>query len=348
MNLALNPFDRGKKPEVVDVIDSSDYGIGKILALYHALEWDYNHLTKEISGLELAVLRPEQIAEFADEAINILYTAYRDSLNRNWHTFVKEKSSFSPHASEPILKQYANKLAFFLNRLVQDSFNAGYNGFEFDLNKNRTLSWGTDGYKFDFQKLKIDYLFSGLKGTRRRPLEIKVKEVVGELFAFESQRVNYNIDGDVFGSCFGMRSSSCDFFINGDVKGNQCGDGSNFSLYVIAGDVADNLGLGARDSKFLVSGNVHGSLGRASKRSEFYCLGKCGDLSGSLSKGSYFFAKEAGLSLGDEAQWSVFEIDGYVGSFGLSKDCIFRMPKSLGFKKAQKFFDGSSWLEELK
>ncbi len=135
-------------------------------------------------------------------------------------------------------RSYSRRTGAFLSRLVQNSFNAGYNKFHLDV---RQLARGLGR-------------FYDLEG--------------------EEKFIDVTVEGNV-GEYFGARSELAVFNLNGNT-GDWCGDEAHKCVFNIAGNVGDDLGDGVHRSKFTIKGNVGDFCASRAGDSFFYFYGKLG------------------------------------------------------------------------
>ncbi|MBI2669409.1 hypothetical protein HYX14_06220 [Candidatus Woesearchaeota archaeon] len=102
-------------------------------------------------------------------------------------------------------EQYKERTGLFLSRLLQNSYNAGNNGFQVD-----TRSTGA-----------LDNLGVFLEGTKEKPIRLTITGDVGDDCGAYSTNGNYMITGDVGYDC-GRLSINGTYTINGSV-GEWCG-----------------------------------------------------------------------------------------------------------------------------
>lgn len=181
MNLALNPFDRGKKPEVVDKVKiEGTENVKKCLEFYCNYDFDfYEDDVEEVKAFEdgcyqLPVLNPLEIS--------ILQEMCKESIGDS-------DDSFSNYV--------CIHTGRFFTIMLQKSYNAGNNNFR-------------------LQGDHIRDLCTELKGRYDRYLEVEVKGYIGSYFAHGSSYLKCKIDGDVWGT-FGGYTTWCEFDIDGQV-----------------------------------------------------------------------------------------------------------------------------------
>ena len=125
----------------------------------------------------------------------------------------------------------ADKMTFFISRLIQNSYNAGYNDFFL-----QTLDEETN------------YLCRNLQGTKDNPLKVTVTGNGTFHLGGESQHIFLTVYGDAWGLGAGVRDST--FILDGDDLGylgwhsddSMTSDGSLRSTYVLKGKIGPSTG----------------------------------------------------------------------------------------------------------
>jgi hypothetical protein len=122
--------------------------------------------------------------------------------------------------------QLADSASHFINRLLQDSYNAGYSEF--------ILPVG--------DKL-IDALGWKIHGTAERNLNVTVMGNVADLFGWEVKHCNFKINGNV---------------------GDWCGKDAEYCDFTNIGNAGVHYGAGAKNCRFTLYGSFgHGCLENA-------------------------------------------------------------------------------------
>jgi hypothetical protein len=133
-------------------------------------------------------------------------------------------------------KLYHIKTGIFVSELIEQSYLAGYNDFNFDINKK----YGNFGI--------------GIFGKKDRPLKINVNGDLGGGFCSCSRHVVANVNGNL-GSRSAYDSKYFTAEINGDV-GNGLGSLSNNLLLRIKGDVGDCFANRSKNIRAIIEGST--------------------------------------------------------------------------------------------
>jgi len=179
----------------------------------------------------------------------------------------------------------------FLSRLIQASFDAGYNNFELD---TRNIK-------------EINGLCTYLIGPY--PVNVKVNGNVGDAFGTYSENATFVIEGNA-GIGLGMETNNCTFTAK-DVS-SACGRESVDSTFFVK-DTQNGCGHGSKNSSFTIR-NTQGDCGIHSKNSIFNIEGDYGPFLGRKSIGSTFTVNGGlrftcttyGEYCGDQAKGSTF------------------------------------------
>jgi len=123
-------------------------------------------------------------------------------------------------------RNYSWNTGSMVSRLIQNSYNKGYNNFLLNLKND---------YFYTHDNIGIHLL-----GTEATPLFL-------------------TIQGDVEHWC-GEDAKYSSFTLSGDV-GDCCGDGAQYSSYVVKGNAKNCCGLNARNSTFTFNGTVGNLFG---------------------------------------------------------------------------------------
>jgi len=192
-NTELNPFANkaiGKIPDELGEVELDvDKAVERVLEIYQGLNFDINRYEErkereKISELELEILTPGQI--------NLLIQKIMSAI--------------------PIERINAYETGYFFSRLIQDSYNNGYNGFVFNT-----------------QDTQIDGLGYKLQGKGERKLAICFKGDVGEVYGQESKESTITIEGNT-GDYLGYYARQSTFTIGGNV-GHFCGLNSKETIF---------------------------------------------------------------------------------------------------------------------
>lgn len=239
--MSMDPFfgKKGKHPEIEDRLEiGRDPVVDKIFEMHNGMDPD--EAPKYLSKIELDVLNPAQIDLMLQKMLS----------------------------SEKEDKDHVR--GSFLNRLIQDSYNEGYNGF--------ILTTGD---------AKVDCLGWQLKGNSKRKLEVTVKGNLGDWCCYDSEFVSFVVEGGV-GSRYGAHSRSNVLDIRGRT-GNDCGLKSWYSSFNIQGDTGQGCGSESEYSSFEVGGNAGYDYGSLAKYGLFSIEGNLSELwCGSGSQNSTF------------------------------------------------------------
>lgn len=208
MNLALNPFDKGRKPEVVQEIKLEEHVLKKTLESYNTycdMKWRkwINDKTAPYKGgwvlrddhewferqLKLEVLTPSQINDFLQ--------------------YLK-----SVHSVEEVTSE---QTTVFLNRLILDSYNKG----------NRIFRLETKGYPLESLGYHIFYSYQQFnfktlidKALGRRALDIIVDDI-GRGCGNFCKDIGFTVLGDA-GGYMGRDAHRCTFKLFGKVESSDC------------------------------------------------------------------------------------------------------------------------------
>ena len=136
---------------------------------------------------------------------------------------------------EEITSKY--KTGSFFSKLIQNSYDAGYNNFIIN-----TLLEGING------------LGNETKGTKDNPIKIKIFGNTGDSCGISAEYCNFEIHGNV-DQWFGTHARNSDFKIYGNVK-CWCASHARDSNFYIQGDVEDNFGMDAKSCNLEVKGKI--------------------------------------------------------------------------------------------
>lgn len=220
MNLALNPFDRGRKPESVEEVELED-GVEEAMAVYDKF--------------------------MADEAMKV-YNKYVDD-NGNVPTWygMQNRSSWlepwTPHLNPAAINKWLDcalkerpsaYTVFFLNSLINTAMKDGHT--EFFLKPSYTLD--TIGYQ--------------LRDTLNK-VTITIDGDVGAELGYRSSLVTFCVKGNA-GSYCGAHSDCSSFEIEGDVAYN-CGYECQHSRFTF-NNAEEGIAYEALGAWFTVNGKI--------------------------------------------------------------------------------------------
>lgn len=206
--MKVDPFsgrEKGKSPELVDQIEAmSDPLVEHVFEIHGGLDHDASIDDQIIcvSQLKMDVLTPTQIE-------GVLQKIIRSG---------RERYGVSP----------------FLSRLIQDSYDAGHNGFVLTT--------------YDTQ---IEFLGQDLTGSSERKIEVNVKGNVGDFLGDYSAHCVFAVEGSVKNWC-GYHSGHNVFTIEGNA-GNSCGCLSEYSTFIIEGNIGSSCGEDSRYGRYASS-----------------------------------------------------------------------------------------------
>jgi len=273
-NTQINPFANKRKGRIPDELQEVEFGrdkaLERILKVYQQIDSDdeYKKRQRVLSRLKRKILTPSQIDIFLQKII--------------------DKTTF-----EKINSQLTGE---FLSRLIQYSYNKGYNGFVLHA-----------------QDTQIPNLGYELKGRDENRLEVCIKGYGGYHCGQQSKQSIFTIEGDV---------------------GQNCGDNSEQSTFNIEGDAKRECGYQSKQSTFHIGGNVRGRCGNESKEGIFHIKGDAPEWCGSFAENGVFNIKgDVGYSCGIMSKQSTFTIGGNVGyECGyFAQECIFTIEQNVGY-----------------
>jgi len=122
------------------------------------------------------------------------------------NTFLQTTVKYEKH------KNYTDSTGLFISRLIQNSYDHGYNSFTLDTTALKEID--TIGY---------------IKGTPRNPIEITIIGNTGNVCGYRTKYITFNITGNIGHNC-GFESRNSTFNITGNV-GSLCGILSKDSTY---------------------------------------------------------------------------------------------------------------------
>ncbi|MBW3015911.1 hypothetical protein KY330_05810 [Candidatus Woesearchaeota archaeon] len=198
MNLALNPFGKGKKPENIEVIvTESDNKINRTVAMYaHYLSLD-NRCDK-INTIELDILNPDEIKSFVS-TVAALEIPHEGGL-------------------------YPGR---FVNRLLKESMSLGYDKFVLDTRKGHRFSWLCNGFE------GIELVVRGDIGVQLG-YDVKGSNIIvygdcGYCLGVGAENSEFTVTGK--SSNVGIGAKHCTFNLGGEV--NDIAGGSVHSTFIV-------------------------------------------------------------------------------------------------------------------
>lgn len=210
MNLALNPFDKGKRPEVVENVELSSNLAEAVNRFFNNLnDWVAaypNIASTDIFHKNKIVLEPTEI--------NFAFAHLHDKI------------------FEDRMGEYTEFLGFYISRLIRMSYDAGNS--EFFLNTRERY----------YYRNMADKLFA----EPDRELLLKVDGSVTPYFGSYSRHCRFEIKGTA-GHNLAYSSEHCEFYVTGDV-GEICGMSSNNCKFLVDGKAFKYCGAGSKDSEF--------------------------------------------------------------------------------------------------
>jgi len=181
------------------------------------------------------------------------------------NTFLQATIPYEAH------KNYAENTGYFITKLIQNSYDAGNNGFKLNTNTLPTA---------------INYIGLKLEGKKDKPLELLVEGDVGYLCGYAAKYSTISIAGDAGNWC-GAEAKHSKINIAGDA-GNWCGDGAKYSTISIAGNAGNWCGDGAKYSTISIAGNAGDCCGEWADYSTISIAGDVGGGCGRDAKCSVF------------------------------------------------------------
>lgn len=291
--VTINPFggkENGKKPELVnEIVNESDALVEKIFEKYHTSK-------PNSSPIQLEILSPLEINLFLQKLI---------------------QSESNPSDSY---------IGFFLSKLIQTSYDAGYSNF--------VLTTGD---------APINMLGYQLKGTSERKLEMIVKGNVGWRCGNDATHCLFSIEGGAGDLC-GDYSSYSIFSVKGHVE-HYCGSGSEHSVFSLEQGVGNNCGSDSHGIVVNVIGDAGYNCGFRSKQGVFTIYGDVGNYCGSGSsnhtqskQSTFTIYGSAGSCCGKFSQRNNFIISEEVGAdWALnSRNNLFILLSKETYEKMQK------------
>ncbi|MBW3015907.1 hypothetical protein KY330_05790 [Candidatus Woesearchaeota archaeon] len=237
MNLALNPFDRGKRPEVVEKIESVDKVVGETFARYLRPGADYKDI----------LMTPANIKGLMD-LIAVYYSDLRTIEKTDTVLYVGN----------------------FIDAIIKNAYEAGYSKFELDVGHKIIDVHGEEG---DFpwwrlcsglrpkKRIKIKVLGSNghFKPDYLHNVELEYYGEAADNFGARSQNSIFKLNSNA-GLRLGDKSRSCEFYVKGDVK-DYCGLETRDCSYYVKGNAGQGLGLYSVGSWYCIKKDVGKDLG---------------------------------------------------------------------------------------
>jgi|SRR3989344_4676415 len=157
-------------------------------------------------------------------------------------------------------KQKGTQLAFFLNRLVQDTYKAHNNGIQLIMSG-----------------IMLNFLGFELKAKPHKRLKLTIFGDAYNWFGANSEYCTMILNGNSRDN-LGLKSENCSFTVNGDTS-DGCGWSSNKSRYIIHGNTGNSYGGQARDCFFSIFGDAKNQHTYGSIDCTFEFHGKVGSIS---------------------------------------------------------------------
>ena len=180
---------------------------------------DISELVDETSGKEI-VIAPVVVDQFQDlrkkyeQFLILTGTEWKEWLRNNVkevvlpcdiNLFLKSTSEFENHAS------YGSDTGHFISQLIQNSYKAGNNEFELDVNSLKTM----------------DSLASNISGTEERMVRVVVTGETGTFCGWKATYSTFTVEKA--GNCYGYGSKHSTFTI--EKAGKVCGFGAYYSTF---------------------------------------------------------------------------------------------------------------------
>lgn len=242
MNLALNPFDRGKKPEYIDeiVVDETVRKavdkFNKVLPKFIKLNTkDMEVSYKMFKRYKWPVLTPNEI-------------------------YVVHNLIPATYYSGP-----------FMSILVGNSFNEGYNDFFLE-NSSDYVGMFLIGKEDNRLRLNVEGDCGQGFGLKARYCDFTINGNSGWDLGAQAKDCSFKAR-DVDDKC-GTDTERCSFEVNN--SGHCCGQYSEHSTFKINGNCGKNLGQYASDCEFTVKGDTGESCGFLGYDNQFWLHGKVG------------------------------------------------------------------------
>lgn len=171
-------------------------------------------------------------------------------------------------------EKYGNNTGLFVTRLIQNSYDAGY-----------------DSFRLDTRALKeLHFIGWGARGKDGNPLEITIEGNAGEHCGDHAERLIISIAGNAGHFC-AYEAEDSTITIGGDA-GAYCGHDVKSSTISIGGNASKDCGWNAKSSTISIAGNARNACGFEAEDSRITIGGDAGDWCGSNAKRSIFKAKK--------------------------------------------------------
>jgi len=199
-------------------------------------------------GLEVLLEQYEEILEIDDweKAYNATKKVKAVLKPDKINTFLQATIPYEAH------KRYAENTGYFITKLIQNSYNAGNNGFKL---VTKALS------------KKINNIGWELKGKKDKPLELLVEGDVGKECGAGAEHSTISITGNAGDGC-GVLAKYSTISIAGNA-GKECGYEAEHLTISIAGDAGNRCGYKAEHSTINIAGNAGDGCGWRAEHSVF-------------------------------------------------------------------------------
>ena len=192
--------------------------------------------------------------------------------------------------------KYSWRTGELISKLIQNSYNAGYNDFNLS----------TVNLK------KIHDVGIELKGRKEQPIRITVIGNTGDHCGIRSKNLIYHIQGNT-GDNYGHRSEDSIFTVQGNTS-NTCGWGAKNSTFNIQGNTGNSCGASSENLTVHIQGSAGTVCGYQSIDSTYNIQGSTADRCGFRSVNSAFCIKgDTGSDCGSVSRKSIFKIQGKIG-----------------------------------
>ncbi len=166
-------------------------------------------------------------------------------------------------------ENYSWNTGLFFARLIQDSFNAGYNNFYLNM---RSLA------------AEISAIHS-LEGRADRIMCITINGNVGKGIGYCAKHAKFEIKGNADEEC-GKETENSTFTIHGNV-GDQCAMEAKHSKFDIRGNAGELCGIWGKHLIMNIQGNAGLRVGHRTSNSRFYLHGSIEPPVGNFSEGNF-------------------------------------------------------------
>lgn len=265
MNLALNPFDKGKKPETVDMVEVDNKTLKQIIDVFYEFR-DYDAVN-DPKERKVAFHNRLKGFELTSNDIGLFIASLPELHDREFD-------------AEGAIITY----------LVQKAYDNGYSRFDFDLcgrdshvfsevqaNKERPLEFHvSNGY----------LTLNSLIGLRH--CKVKIDCDVHWNIASSCEDCVFVLNGDALVG-YGSHAKNCTFW--GKTVNWDCGAWAVESEFHVE-NTERSCGAGSEKSSFYISGDAGTELGKHTSECKFYVGGDVGDDCGFCAKNCTFYAKK--------------------------------------------------------